>query len=178
MRTRDQLKRLCVGLFATILLCLLCYAIAPFPILYRTKPLDAPEYISSVWPPPESTMWLGYYNLTRQNGTVNSMQAGICVKITTWDIAEEEFPTNIIDSQFTPFKERVHLYVDGTEINSGKTTLDNMVLMGKKDVIYNLSTGYQFCWKPTLSEGDHLANFVIDTASGKILEYEWHFTIQ
>ena len=174
------LRTILVILFTVGLLCLLSFLIAPFPFSYWTKPVDAPGYVSSVWPPPGTSIWRGYYDIFLK---INSpAQQGIGVTIKTWDLAEVEMPS-ANNANELPFVDRVYLYVDGSQVpNSQRAVWDNgAMLLGRVNgqvIEYDLSTEYSMSWAQSLLPGEHSAKLVINARSGDILEYEWSFRIK
>ena len=185
MKTKRSINKALVSLFGMLSLCLICFTVAPIPVSYWTKPLDAPEYIESVWPPPDSQIWNAYYELSRYNGVAGLKQAGINVAFTpTIDIALMERVPENSGLVPVPLLERTFLYVDGMRIsNDLRTTLDNIAGMlpsvgddGWKYLM--ISSEYSISWRPPLSTGKHTAKFVVETASGEVFEYEWEFRIR
>lgn len=149
---------------------------------YSVRILNLPDYISHVWPAPEAD--LGFLCYTRSLiGVFDPINRGIGITInTTGSLADLDTP-NPYPNDADPFENRVHLYVDGSEISDS-----SKVVLSYGPALYETSTGkinrgdlgteYSISWISALSLGDHKAKVIINTLTGKLLEYEWHFTIR
>jgi hypothetical protein len=178
----NEHKKIFAVLVLAVLLLLLCLApvtIAPFPFSYWTKTFEGPQYIESVWPPPDSNLWRGYYG-------------GMDVVFTpTREVAlMERIPANG-SPPATDLVDRLYLYVDNVQIpNTQRVVLEDngMMLLTFPGVpapdvdpnfIYLLVSGrYSVRWIPGLMTGKQIAKFVAETASGKKFEYMWSFEIK
>ena len=189
MRPNKHLRKIFAAPLALTLFCVICFALAPFPVSYWTDTLKAPEYIESVWPPPDSQIWWGYYELSLHNKYPFSTVVGVSVVFTpSTEIALAERIPDGSDPPSTELDDRTYLYIDGKQIsNEQRTVVDYGVAMlltidepMPDDGWDYLITGtrYTIKWMPDLSTGKHTAKFVAETASGVLFEYQWDFTIR
>ena len=140
--------------------------------------LNAPTYIESLWPPAKSETLLGCYIKTYL--LVAPSGTGVGLRIDTesiWKLEMGQSNNEVLPS----FQDRVFLFVDGEQVpinrraeggGSWFTTVDG------KSVDFELAGWYFFGSSRFMSLGDHLAKVVINTKSGKTLEYEWRFRIK
>lgn len=145
----------------------------------EASPQNAPEYILSMWPYPESRIkflcYIDAFRFTKKRG-------GIGVTIETVDIIYRElseFPDEIIQ----PFEERIELSIDG--VNVSKASLNVVESGGEIGVIVDgteylsgAGSAYTFSWSPIIFQGYHIAKIKIHSPLAEPLEYQWGFTLK
>ena len=177
--------KLFIALAAALVICLLL----SFPIFwfmdafciygYLPHPkLGPPDYITDLWPSPGSELSLDCYTKSLSGNTFSSSTRGIEIGINTDSIADQL----LYDSRHGSFPDRVSLYLDGREIPKSPSDYSDLgpalLSPNGKKTPYSLSKYYNFSWVPPLDIGNHVAKLTIITQSGKLLEYEWRFTIK
>jgi hypothetical protein len=137
---------------------------------------DIPEYLDTIWPPPEARLPLKCY-LRSIWINDNSTQTGITVNINTISIWHFEIPDSTKD--YEPLQNRVTLTIDEKDIklvNTEQRLVDIIYSFSEKN---NTMPGgrYMFSASPFLWFGKHTARLTIMTISGELIKYEWSFTI-
>ena len=182
---KSRILKTLVIVFVICLICVLWVAfLAPYPRSLSGPSTGTPAYIS-VWPPPESTIWFGFYwfpsikspSSDREPWLLSGPPPGINVVIHTLFL-----PVDLLseDRPITPFEDRVRLTVDGEQLSTAQRggVLSCCGVAVGDTVLWDLGALYHIWWTPFLSWGDHSARITIEMASGEIVEYEWQFTIR
>lgn len=150
---------------------------APCPE-YPDKIVDAPEFIRTVWPPPESEIrfacYVGCY--IKKYPTVLSPHLDSCINVyivPTKKFFDIELNTGKENSSF---EDRVSLYIDGKQ--RSKTLTRPMGALPLDGNTNNLEAWYWFGSRILLFPGEHNAKVVVELKNGEVLEYEWHFKIR
>ncbi|MEW5870604.1 MAG: hypothetical protein AB1894_15130 [Chloroflexota bacterium] len=140
-----------------------------------------PNYILELWPAPEATITMKCYNstsLTESGPDGPGDRQGIGAWVSTGDI--DEF---VADADFEPLPARIRLVVDGRTIPGGPTYVwDDLsaLVWIRNGVRYSSgeSGSYKTGWKPALEPGEHEAQLVFLSNTGKVFEYSWRFRIK
>ena len=158
--------------------------LAPFPDITDEQSPTTPTYIS-VWPPPESAIWVGYYwfpylrVLSNQYGVwpLGRPGQGITVEIHTMSL-----PVDLVseDRPSIPFEDRVHITIDGKQLSNSQRSIISCcsAMAPGHGLLTELGAHYLMWWEPRLSWGVHSARITIEMASGEIVDYEWQFKIR
>jgi len=169
-------RRIIVVILVGLIGCGLWVTLTPCPGYSDT--FGTPDFIESVWPPPQTETLLSCY--IKRYLLVFPAGTGIGVTIDTQSIRDLEI-TQLASTDVPPFPERVFLYVDGDQVQINRKSEGGGALFTTVDDKYvdlGLAGWYFFGSGKFLSFGDHEAKVVIATKSGQTLEYEWTFTIK
>ena len=134
-----------------------------------------PDYLSDVWPKPESTVSLEDYNASLREGPIEVGSTGIGVVFWTDRIATRDKDIDV--NWFT----RCSLFVDGVSASSEGLAEDGALLIESKDaqgqLLSRTSGPYFRAWFVPLEVGTHTATFRLQRTTGEVLEYSWSFTV-
>ena len=155
-----------------------------------TELISADGVIQAVSPPPNSKIPLGCY--TRKNlqniryhfgfsdihNKTNWVESGgVNVKTFSNNELVKLESSSIDNKNMGPFEDRVILYLDN-KIARGTIVWHEQDAPLTSDGLHSeLAGAYIFGSNTFLFPGNHKAKLIINTKSGKILEYEWLFTI-
>ncbi len=156
---------------------------APCPDYGVETPIDGlPDYLSKVWPYPDSEVTLQCYEdtITPQEYYSDIEGRGVGVRIVVARIDTFLTGNDPVED------ERFDLYVDDTLVSKKSLIVHDPLLRLEyinPDDPYggvtetSKSTGYSLSWAPDLSPGLHEARIEITRDNGELLQYEWSFTI-
>lgn len=154
----------------------------PKPVTLNGAVNGMPDFVSYVWPLPETTISSICYFKSRYISPLRIQERGISVELHPASIINLEI-TPINNKLDQPFRERVNLYVDGNLIsNTSRVIFDDGVGIGimkdgKTYLVPDISREYIFSWTPFLMPGNHKAKIVVNTRSGNPFEYQWNFLV-
>jgi hypothetical protein len=137
----------------------------------KTAGSPMPEYLSLVWPYPDSSVTLDCYS--RSLKSVFPRNRGVGVEISVWEI-DANF------SNWAPMHDRVKIYLDDNALDdSTVTSTETDELLDEIGKSYPTSVPglITMSWAPPLGLGTHKATIKITRDTGEILEFSWKFQI-
>ncbi len=146
---------------------------------YAERLSDAPEYIAAVWPLPNAEIEFRCYIRYKLSFSMN-LESSVSVAM----IPQNSFKSQEIDYQeahpnevFSPFEDRVSLYVDEKKLKTGVQIAGSDSTPNGDRFPNELEYVYIFKSYPLLFPGDHESKVLITLRNGEIVEYHWYFRI-
>lgn len=144
---------------------------------YPEKIADAPEYIDTIWPPPNSEIEFRCYMKKKLRSLEGSVTIAM-IPINSFKSQEVDYQETHPNEVFPPFEERVSLYVDEKKVKTGVQIAGSDSTPNGDRFPNELEYWYVFKSFPLLFPGNHKARVVIALKNGEIFEYEWRFKIK
>lgn len=175
-------------LFFALILCSIGFLLLTYPYHDFGHNENLPDYVTSVWPEPNETVWLYWYDFFLVTKSRHDDQYGISVRLdTARGISNYEFvDKDKLDKSLPPFYERVYLFLNGRQLSNSKedrlfyADLVAELRDNQQGKVFSpdLSAHYILNWVVDLYPGKHKAKLLIKTRLGEVLEYEWGFTVK